>query len=95
MQIEIYAEEMVEITKRVDVSIDDLISELWARVGRLQENPKRFLIAGPVLDSVTKILASVPDQTIAELSPEGRAEMRKRLIAELERYTAGIVPAGN
>ncbi len=74
-------EKSVDIVAEVDVDIDDVFYELFSRVS--DDAPRMRM---RVLDSCTRILMTVPDSVIRELPDSAKAEMRKRLQQELDRY---------
>lgn len=67
-----------------EVDIDCILDEFSRRVG--ESEPTYFRRLGPVLDSITKILARVPDEVIAAIPSDARNEVQRRLNVESERW---------
>ena len=78
----------VECECECDVTTDDIIAEFSSRQDEATETYWRRLI--PVLDSMTRILASIPDEVIAAM-PEAACEtLCERLCTQAGRYDRAV-----
>lgn len=68
----------------VDVGIDEVLEECHQRADEATETYWRRV--APAIDSATKFLANVKDEVIRAFLVSARQEIRKRLLAQLERY---------
>lgn len=66
----------------VDVSIDAILFEFAERIegGRLRE-------VGPVVDSMTRMLAAMPNELITSFPEFARKLVHERLLTEAERWS--------
>lgn len=80
--------ENIDVEVSVDVSYGDVISEFHAEIRLAQEAGEVRVrsVVLPAIDSATRLLAAIPDASIAQLLPEHLAEIIKRLKTELARY---------
>ena len=83
MRVEI-TEEVVVATE-VDVDLNTVIDEWFRRLDEVDQGGVRRTV-GSMLSTITNLMARVTDESIELLTADGRAEMRKRLEAQLNRY---------
>lgn len=83
MRIEVTGE--TEFTTEIDVNIDDVMNEWFARMEEPDQGGVRRTV-GSMLNSVTILMSRVSDDSISKLTPAGRALVAERLEKELARY---------
>lgn len=74
----------IDVDVEVDVDIDAVLNEFFDRVQPDDQSMTKRLL--PVLDSVTKILACVTDETMCKLPEKAQAEVLRRLEIETARW---------
>ena len=79
----------VEVQCECDVETDDIIAEFSQRQEEATETYWRRLI--PALDSMTRIMASVTDETIAAMPFAACETLRERLATQAARYERAVV----
>ena len=80
----------IDVDAEVNVDIEDVLAEFSQRIDEADGDNHRFIL--PTLDWMTKIMASVKDETIANFPQEARAILCGRLTAQAVRYDDMQVP---
>ena len=83
MRIEVTAETV--FTTEVDVSIEDVVEEWFSRLEEPDQGGLHRTV-GSMLHAITSLMARLTDETIQEMPPTAREEMRKRLEIQSARY---------
>lgn len=83
-QMKVECTESVDVTCTVDVEIEDVLAMLARRVS---SDPTLRGI-GPVLDWMTRLLASLPPEVIAEFPELAYSELQRRLTSIIDQFSA-------
>ena len=85
--MKVTAYKTVEVECECDVGIDEVLSEFAQRAD--EASVAYFRRVAPALDWMTRILASVKDETIHAIPHKARQTLCDRLEAEAKRYRVG------
>lgn len=77
----------VTINTEVEVTFTDICNAFGHEIERAAEDGKRSRTCLQILDHLTKLLALVPDETLANFQQHHRDELAKRLTTELQRLS--------
>lgn len=80
----ITASKNIDVDVEIDVQMEDVLDEFAERAR--EATPERWRRFGPCLSQITKILAAVKTEVIAELPAEGKKTMARLLRAQAKRY---------
>lgn len=81
MKVQTWTDGPVEL--EADIQFEDVLAAMAGTVAEGEDCPSRLVAA---LDQLTRILASVEDGWIARMKPQHRAEIRRRLEQQSQRY---------
>lgn len=86
----------VDVETDVDVDCHEVLSEFSRRLEQCELNnelpPYRSLML-PLVDFATKLMANIPSKAITKCRDDQRAEVVKRLQAELDRWNEIYISA--
>ena len=82
--MQVMAWKNVDIETEVTIEMDDIIAEFSQRQDEATETYWRRLI--PALDSMTRIMASIPDEVIAAFPDAACEQLCERLMTQASRY---------
>jgi 23S rRNA U2552 (ribose-2'-O)-methylase RlmE/FtsJ len=89
MRVQVCETVNVDIETFVEVNVNSVLCEYARQIEECELNsePPSFRMWLAMLDFCTKMLAKVPDCAVSKVKPESRAEMVKRLQAELDKWS--------
>lgn len=95
MKIDISETVSVEVETTVDVDINEVLIEFSRRLDFAERTGDLPCMSAflPLLDFATKLMARIPAKGIGKCTDSQRAEVVKRLQAEVERWNAIYVSA--
>ena len=96
MKVRLCESVTVDVETDVDVDCHEVLSEFGRRLEECQLNdelpPYRSLML-PLVDFATKLMAKIPSKAITKCRDDQRAEVVKRLQAELYRWNEMYIAA--
>jgi hypothetical protein len=94
MKVQICETVSVDVETTVDVDLNEVLMEFSRRMETCEMNeelPPYKSLALPLVDFATNMIARIPSVAIAKYKDSQRAEVVRRLVAELERWNGIIV----